>query len=326
MIPAFSLRNGAQLPAIGLGFWKVPPQDCPQLVTDAVRAGYRHFDCACDYGNEAEVGIGIQRAITSGLVRREDLWITSKLWNTYHRPEHVEAACKKSLVDLRLDQLDLYLVHFPIAQRFVPFEERYPPGWFFDPNAAQPKMEFDPVPQAATWQAMIDLRRRGLVKNIGVCNFSTDLLRDLIHSSSEPPSVLQVELHPYLTQEKLLRFAREQQIAVTAFSPFAALSYHVLEMAERSDTLLEHPLIRGIAADRGRTPAQVLLRWGVQRGTAVVPKTVRVERLAENLAIFDFELTSEQMSAISGLNQNRRYNDPGVFCELAFRTFCPIYE
>jgi D-xylose reductase len=173
---------------------------------------------------------------------------------------------------------------------------------------------------------MEGLKKAGLVKNIGVCNFGTALLQDLLNYAVEPPSVLQVESHPYLTQEKLLRFCREREIAYTAFSPLGALSYHELQMAEQSDTLLEKPEIQAIAAKHGKSPAQVLLRWGLQRGTAVIPKTSKTERLAENIAIFDFELSDEQMATISGFDQNRRYNDPGVFCEQAFNTFCPIYE
>ena len=326
MVPSIPLRTGGKIPAIGLGMWKVPKETCAQLVQDAVAEGYRHFDCACDYGNEAEVGLGLQRVLSSDACRRDDLWITSKLWNTYHRREHVELACKKSLSDLRLDYLDLYLIHFPIAQRFIPIEQRYPPGWFHDPQASEPKMEFEPVPIAETWEALVDLKRAGLVRNIGVCNFGTALLRDLMNAGSEPPAVLQVETHPYLTQEKLLRFAQEQHIACTAFSPLAAQSYHEIGMADRSDSLLEHRVITRIATTHGKTPAQVLLRWGVQRGTAVIPKTSKRERLIENLAIFDFELNADEMATVSGLNQNRRYNDPGVFCEAAFNTFCPIYE
>lgn len=320
------LRTGDRLPVIGLGMWKVPNEACAQLVQDAAAAGYRHFDCACDYGNEKETGEGLRQVVSRGVCGREDLWVTSKLWNTFHRQEHVELACKKSLVDLQLEYLDLYLIHFPIAQRYVPIEQRYPPEWFYDPDAAEPKIEFDKVPIAETWAAMEKLRSAGLVKNIGVCNFGTSLLRDLLSYANEPPAVLQVESHPYLTQERLLRFCRQHDIAYTAFSPLGAQSYHQLGMADRSDSLLEHPQIETIAAAHQKTPAQVLLRWGVQRGTAVIPKTSKQERLAENFAIFDFELSADQMTTISSLNQNHRYNDPGVFCEKVFNTFCPIYE
>jgi D-xylose reductase len=133
-------------------------------------------------------------------------------------------------------------------------------------------------------------------------------------------------MHPYLTQEKLLRFCKEEKIAVTAFSPLGALSYVPIGMAKPAESVLDQPVVKAAAKRLGKSPAQVVLRWGVQRGTAIVPKTSRPERLAENLAIFGFELTPEEMAAISGLDQNRRFNDPGVFCEAAFNTFCPIYE
>jgi D-xylose reductase len=152
------------------------------------------------------------------------------------------------------------------------------------------------------------------------------LLRDLLSYAAIAPAVLQVELHPYLTQEKLLRFCREQGIVVTGFSPLGAASYFELGMATRGESAIEEPVVKQAAARHGKTPAQVLLRWGVQRGTAVVPKTTRVERLRENLALFDFELTEDEMAAISALDRHRRFNDPGDFCEKAFHTFLPIYD
>jgi D-xylose reductase len=166
----------------------------------------------------------------------------------------------------------------------------------------------------------------GLVRNIGVCNYNCALLRDLRAYATIAPAALQVELHPYLTQDKLVRFCHEAGIAVTGFSPLGALSYLSLGMARREESVLEQAAVRAAARRHGKTPAQVVLRWGVQRGTAVVPKTSRPERLAENLALFDFELPADEMAAISALNRNRRFNDPGVFCEAAFHTFCPIYE
>ncbi len=320
------LTGGATMPAVGLGMWKIDKPQVPSLVEEAARCGYRHFDCACDYGNEAEVGDGLTRVFEAGICQREEIWITSKLWNTYHAAEHVRPALERSLSDLRLDYLDLYLVHFPIALKFVSPEVCYPPGWIHDPNSSQPQMELVPVSVRETWEAMEQLVREGLVRNIGVCNFNCALLRDLLTSAEIAPAVLQIELHPYLTQAKLLRFCQQQRIAVTAFSPLGAASYFSLDMAKKGESVLEQSIVGDIAARHDKTPAQVVLRWGVQRGTAVIPKTSRPERLRENLSLFDFELSADEMQSIDHLNRNRRFNDPGEFCEQAFGTFCPIYE
>ena len=325
-IPTLKLHTGDKLPVVGLGYWKIPRASAAEVTLEAVRAGYRHFDCACDYGNEAEVGDGIAAAIEQGLCRREELWVTSKLWNTYHSKNHVRQALEHSLRDLKLEYLDLYLIHFPISLRFVPFHMRYPPEWVFDPTAEHPRMEPVHVPIAETWGAMEDLVKAGLVRNIGVANFNVGLLRDLRSYANIRPAVLQVEMHPYLAQEKLLRFCTESHIAVTAFSPLGAQSYHSLGMARDDENLLAEPIVKEVAARRQKTPAQVVLRWGVERGTAVVPKTTSPERLRENLALFDFELAPEEMRALATLDRHRRFNDPGVFCESAFGAFYPIFE
>jgi D-xylose reductase len=320
------LADGAAIPAVGLGLWKIDRKDAAQRVVDAVGIGYRHLDGACDYGNEREVGEGIGRVLQGGMVAREELWVTSKLWNTYHRPEHVREAIERTLRDLQLDSLDLYLIHFPISLRYVDPQTRYPPGWIHDPEAAEPRMEPDGVPIAETWGEMERLVESGLTRYIGVSNFGVSLIRDLLSQANIRPAVLQVESHPYLVQPKLLRFCQQEQIAMTAFSPLGAGSYVPLGMATESQSVLEDPIVQAIARACDRTPAQVVLRWGVQRGTAVIPKTNRIDRLRENLAIADFSLSQSQMEAIRGLDRGQRFNDPGVFCEKAFGRFFPIYE
>jgi D-xylose reductase len=324
--PKLQLTSGGQMPAIGLGLWKVERSAAPGVVEEAAQCGYRHFDCASDYGNEAEVGVGLQKVLSRGICQRDELWVTSKLWNTNHAAEHVRPACERSLRDLRLDYLDLYLIHFPIALEFVSPETRYPAGWFPDPNVANPKMKAARVPLAETWRAMEGLVAAGFVRSIGVCNFGVSLLRDMLSYAAIRPAVLQVEMHPYLAQEKLVRFCREEGIAMTAFSPLGAASYFQLGMATPDESVLSQPVVHEAAVRHGKSPAQVVLRWGVQRGTAVIPKTSRPERLRENLAIFDFDLSASEMDAISALDRHRRFNDPGVFCEKAFNTFFPIYE
>ncbi len=173
METTIKLADGGAIPRVGLGLWKVERQSTARLVADAIAAGYRHLDSAADYGNEAEVGAGIRLAFAANRCAREDLWVTSKLWNTYHHPDHVRAACERSLADLGLDYFDLYLVHFPISLRYVDFERRYPPEWIHDPAAPRPKMDVDPVPLAHTWAAMEELVDSGLARRIGVCNYNS---------------------------------------------------------------------------------------------------------------------------------------------------------
>ncbi len=313
------------MPPIGFGLWKIPREDTAATVVEAIRAGYRHFDNAADYGNEIETGQGIAQAIAEGLATRDELWITSKLWNTFHAPEHVEEACRKSLDDLGVEQLDLYLIHFPIALEYVPIETRYPPEWVHDP-AANSGIKLAKVPLHATWAAMESLVDKGLVKQIGVCNYNTGLIHDLMSYARIAPAMLQVESHPFLTQEKLIRCAGAYGIPVTAFSPLGAQSYFELDMAQKEESVLGSAPVMVAAQAHGKTAAQVVLRWGVQRGTAVIPKTTKPERMRENLGIDDFELSQVEMAAISALNQDRRFNDPGVFAEAAFGTFHPIYD
>jgi len=327
-VPMLRLKSHDRLPAVGFGLWKTPRDVCADAVVAAISAGYRHLDCACDYGNEAQVGEGIRRAIDEGLVRREELWVTSKLWNTYHSAEHVEMACRKSLSDLQLDYVDLYLVHFPFATRYVPFEARYPPEWIYDPDAPVPQLELVPVPLHETWRAMEALVGKGLARNIGMCNVGCQTLRDMMTYAAIPPAVLQVELHVYNQQPNLLRFCRENGIVVTGFSPLGAPSYFELGMATQSESALDNAVIKRIADKHGKTPAQVLLAWGVQRGCAVIPKSTVEARIRENLNVCSFTLDEADLKDIATLDQGRRFNDPAEFAQGMgpLGTFLPIYD
>jgi len=322
----FTTADGGLFPSVGLGTWKIPDAVLPDLIPAAVDLGYRHFDCACDYGNEKAVGEGLKRSLSSGSCSRDDLWITSKLWNTYHHPDHVRAACERNLSDLGLDELDLYLIHFPVTLAYVPFQERYPPGWFFDPAAESPAMKPVRIPVADTWGAMEGLVEAGLVKRIGVCNFGTALIRDMQTYARIQPSVLQVEMHPYLTQQNLLRFCQEENITVTAFSPFGASSYVPLNMAGANESVLDDPEVIAIAGDLGKTPGQIVLRWAIQRGTVTIPKTQTVSHLKDNIELFEFALSETEMTRIDKLDRNRRFNDPAEFGQAAFNTFYPIFD
>ncbi len=237
------------------------------------------IDCACDYGNEEQVGEAIKKCIENKVVERKDLFITSKLWNTYHKPTHVREACLRTLADLQIDYLDLYLIHFPISLAFVPFEERYPPAWVHDPKSSKPYMLEDPVPILETWRAMEQLVEEGLVRNIGVSNFNISLIRDLWAKCSIKPSVLQVEIHPYLTQKALIRFCREKGIQITAFSSLGALSYVPIFPETEKEIITKEERILKLAEKHSKTVFQIALRWAIQQGLAIIPKSSRSEKM-----------------------------------------------
>ncbi|KAM3567800.1 hypothetical protein VYU27_010061, partial [Nannochloropsis oceanica] len=195
-VPSLTLSGtGDKIPVLGLGTWKAPKGEVKKAVLLALKQGYRHLDCACDYGNEEEVGEAIKEAIDAGVITRKDLFITSKLWNTFHAQEHVEVALRKSLKDLGLDYVDLYLIHFPISLKYVPIDEVYPPEWI---NPTTKKMEFASVPVRETWAGMEGVCAKGLARNIGISNFNAQNIMDLLTYCKIKPAVNQIELHPYL--------------------------------------------------------------------------------------------------------------------------------
>jgi diketogulonate reductase-like aldo/keto reductase len=298
------------------GFWRLDNPE--ETVFQAIKAGYRRLDSACDYGNEVETGKGIQRAIDAGICKREDLHITSKLWNTYHKPEHVELAFKRTLSDLGLTYLDEYLIHFPISMEFVPFEKKYPPEW----ANLNGDMVVVPNDINKTWAAMESLVDKGLTKAIGISNFNCQHLRQLLSVARIRPTTLQVELHPHNPQQKLLNFARNSGMRVAAFSPLGGTSYISLGMATNDDVLMNSKTVQSVAAKYNKTAVQIMLRWAVQRGTLPISKTSTISRMSENRAVMDFYLHKDDMATMNALCINSRYNDPGMFCNPP----CPIYE
>ncbi|KAK7420177.1 D-xylose reductase [Neonectria magnoliae] len=307
-VPKIKLSSGYEMPQVGFGLWKVDT-NCADAVYNAVKAGYRLFDGACDYGNEKQCGEGIARAIKDGLVKREELFIVSKLWQTYHDKENVEPITRRQLADWQVDYFDLFLIHFPVALEYVDPEVRYPPGWHYD---GVKEIRWSKATNQETWGAMEDLVEKGLARSIGISNFQSQTIYDLLKYAKIRPATLQVELHPYHQQTNLVRLAKAEGIALTCYSSFGPAGFVELNMdrATSASPLMGHEVIKGIAEKLGKTPAQVLLRWSTQRGLSVIPKSTDPALMAENLQCCTFEIPEEDMERIAKLDLNLKFNQP----------------
>lgn len=260
-----TLRNGNQIPMVGLGTWQITDRgQMVEVMDHAYDVGYRLIDMAAAYTNE----IAIAKAIAAKEIPREELLLSDKVWNTSRGYEAVQEACKKSLKKLKTEFFDLYLIHWPASMKLYP-------NWA--------KINAD------TWRGMEQLYKDGLVRNIGVCNFKVHHLEELKKTAEIMPFVDQVELHPGMPQEELLEYCKNEGIVVEASSPLG------------NGQILQNDVITQIAAQHGVTPAQVCLRWEVQKGVIVIPKSVNPERLQTNMDIFDFELSEDEMKRMDAI-------------------------
>ncbi len=270
-VPTVSLRDGAEIPQLGFGVFQISPEDTAEVTTRALQVGYRHIDTASAYRNEAGVG----QAIHAAGLDRDEVFVTTKCFNTDHGHEQAKRALRASLDRLEMAYVDLYLIHWP-----VPSQDRY----------------------VETWRAFAELQEEGLTRSIGVSNFQPAHLRRIIEETGVTPVINQIELHPRLQQPGLRREHEDLGIVTEAWSPLA------------QGGVLDDPVIVSIAEAHDRTPGQVVLRWHIQLGNVVFPKSSNPGRIEENIAIFDFELSDDDMAAIEGLDKGERIGpDPDTF-------------
>lgn len=296
----FTLNDGNTIPAFGLGTWKSPKGEVREAVKEALKVGYRQIDAAWIYQNEQEVGQGIGESIEKGVVSREEIFVTSKLWNTFHAPEDVEKGCRETLSALGLDYIDLYLMHWPIA---------------FKPGKSQHKEveDFWPLsemPFTKTFEAMLALREKGLAKSVGVSNFTVSKLEKLIAESGTIPAMNQVELHPYNPQNELLDYCQDKGIRVTAYSPLGSGDRPDSMKQKDEPPLLENKIVISTAEKEGVSPAQFLIGWAMDRGTVVIPKSTNAGRIAQNLEATSYSISPAAKAALNGIDICYRYVSP----------------
>ncbi|KAJ8924074.1 hypothetical protein NQ315_006855 [Exocentrus adspersus] len=288
------LYNGYTIPTIGLGTYKSKPCEVEEAVKYSIDIGYRHIDCAWFYANEKEIGEALRAKIVEGVVKREELFITTKLWNNFHDKENVVPMLKESLKYLQLEYVDLFLIHWPFG-----FKEDA------DGLPTDGAASYSDVDYLETWEGMEDCLKSNLTRSIGVSNFNKDQLNRLFNNCEIKPAVLQVEVNPNINQKDLIQFCKERNIVVVGFSPLGRGSLSTTVSDYPLATILDDKIV-GMAKKYNKTPAQVVLRYLISLGICVIPKSVTKSRILENFDIHDFELEKKDTEYLDSCNKNER--------------------
>mmetsp|Transcript_31407 Transcript_31407/g.88098 ORF Transcript_31407/g.88098 Transcript_31407/m.88098 type:complete len:333 (+) Transcript_31407:217-1215(+) len=308
--PTVQLSSGHRMPLVGYGTWSKGDgggSEIQQAVETAIMSGYRHIDCAAYYANEKEIGLAVNQVMHDAVVPREELFIVSKLWNTDHGYANVRPAVFRCLKDLQVTYLDLFLIHWPCTGNRG--------------DEVTPKL-------IDTWRGLEDCVREGLIRSIGVANFSAKKLQGLLDQCTIPPAVNQVEVHPYWRNDKLIQWCKEKGIHVTAYSPLGSPDSESLLRRAPGPKLLDDPTVGAIAAKLGKSPAQVLIKWSLQHGTSVLPKSANEKRIASNIDVFTWEIPQEDYETLCDLGKQSKMVDGSYFISPAgpYRTMEDFWD
>ncbi|XP_058054620.1 1,5-anhydro-D-fructose reductase-like [Anopheles bellator] len=295
-VPSVSLSNGYKIPSIGYGTYLALKGQGVELVKKAIDAGYRHIDTAFLYENEHEIGQAIREKIAEGVIRREDVFVTTKLWNTFHDPAHLEEAFRRSYNSLDIGYIDLFLIHSPMGQQFAGYEIED-----MQPKDAAGNMLLSDVDYVDTWKAMEKLVSSGWVRSIGLSNFNSEQIERVLAAATIKPVNNQIEVNPGYDQRRLIEFCRERGITVTAYGPMGRP--HRTTYGNRS--ALDDPKVREIGQKYGKTNGQVILRYLIDIGTIPIPYSTNDERIRQNIDVFDFKLTENEIQYLSSFHSDR---------------------